>query len=279
MAGQVGKINVAIEADNKGLKSGLRQAESQVNRSAQKMQKSIEKNVRFGAAFTKILALGGALEAGLKGARAITRAWNGDLQGAHDIIKTMPMGIGQIADAAHGLALEWMGVGDMMERADKSAKAHAANKKTQQSAGKLIAGLQMQVRVGAIDDPKEKALEQAKIRMEQTMAKLGQIAGMGGKFKKGQQASIQKLAKTLFNQQVRQIQGRGGKNTGLDVDAGFERGFEKTGLSRSRLSGRGGALEVAGEKPPTKKGQMDMVQALKELVSQGKAGIAIARAG
>ena len=114
----------------------------------------------------------------------------------------------------------------------------------------------------------------ARIRLENTISKIGTLAG--GKFQKGKGPDeIRELAKTIFDQQVKAIRmGKGGKAT-----AGAEAGFEEVGLTRSRLSGRGGPLEIVKDKVPTRRGQMDMVTALKELVRLGQARVAVAVAG
>ena len=372
MSNTVGKLNVKIEADNQGLQSGLNKAEQQVQKSAQKMQRSIEKNVKFGAGMAKGLAAMGALEAGLKGVMAISKAFKGDIDGVNEALAQMPFGIGPVASAVQGLAMEWYGVAEAQEAANKASAQHLKNVKAQRGAGSLIAQLEGKIDMGGTKDAgrrkekqailehkatarriaelsssgklqkgqadrmvklndmrlqqvfdqvkeadqdkrksgfikhekaladkaeasdklkkgalaklaredtatkggaadliarlsgqaklgslsgKDRAIEQARQTMEATIKSVDKLVIGGGKFKQGQPEEIKQLAAKIFEQQVAEINKVKTIKKSATATVGSEAGFESVGLTRSRLSGRGGPLDIVTEKPPTMRGQ------------------------
>jgi hypothetical protein len=205
MSKTVGKINVAIEADSKGLKAGLNKAEAQVTRSAKKMSSSMEKNMKFGAGMAKAFAALGAIEGGLKGAMAVTKLWKGDLDGANEAFAAMPMGIGAVASAVQDLAMEWSGANEAQEKFNKSQAQHLKNVNAQRGGNALLAQLQAKVDLGGTKDAGRRKVKQAALEHKAVARKISDLE-QSGKLRRGQADELYKANDALLNQVGRQVE-------------------------------------------------------------------------
>jgi hypothetical protein len=101
---------------------------------------------------------------------------------------------------------------------------------------------------------KDRELAQAMQTLNATNASIENLASGGGELKRGQRAELRGLAAEIYKKTVSDIN----KSPVLSkkaTKAGSEAGFERVGLTRSRLSGKGGSLEIIRNKQPTAMGQ------------------------
>lgn len=96
---EVGALRVMIEARLDKLETGLKNAERMVQKSGERIGKSLD----FGAMLAKGFAALGTIEAGFKLATAAAQAMRGDVEGIRAAVTSLPMGIGPVVKAAWDL--------------------------------------------------------------------------------------------------------------------------------------------------------------------------------
>jgi hypothetical protein len=125
---------------------------------------------------------------------------------------------------------------------------------------------------------KERQLTQAMQTMNATFKDIDKLAagGLAG----GQREQMRALAEEIYKKQVAEINKADSAKvkTLSKRQAGAEAGFEGVGLTRSRLSGKGGPLDIVRDKAPTQQGQKLTNNLLGKLVDKAN-GKSVAVAG
>jgi hypothetical protein len=123
MADEAAKIAVAVEVQLDQLRTGLSAAQAQIATSSKQMEASLkavatkpaEEMEKFAKRANVLLGVQGAVGA-LRLVNVATAAMRGDFDEMQRSVEALPMGLGAVAQAFHGIAAEIVGLNDSLAR-------------------------------------------------------------------------------------------------------------------------------------------------------------------
>lgn len=118
-SGEVGRLNVVLEARLSKLEAGLKKAEQKTRATQKNIEKAGEKINPFGGitgAAMKAVAVMGTVELAIKGLNGLSAAFRGEWEDAAEAIKQLPAGIGPVAQGLEGMLARVTGIGEQIAR-------------------------------------------------------------------------------------------------------------------------------------------------------------------
>jgi hypothetical protein len=166
----VGTITIMLEAQSKQFDSSMKKATGSVNKFQATVKAAGAKmNVAWTSMQSKISLVTGALELAFKSATSFGKLFSGDIEGAVEGLKALPLGIGAVVTALEGAIGYFTGWTEEIKRAEAAIKSMAASTKRMQDAWKSRNELRKSVGDWASDDPEKARLDRY------SASRLGQI--------------------------------------------------------------------------------------------------------
>ena len=178
MADEAAKIAVAVEVQLDQLRTGLASAQTQIANSSRQMEASLktiaskpaEEMEKFAKRANVLLGVQGAVGA-LRLANVATAAMRGDFDEMQRSIESLPMGLGAVAQAFHGIAAEIVGLNDSLERlarANREAAAAWQAVSIRTSFADNLAAARAEIGIMSERDPEQ----QARLQFEEDMRRI-----------------------------------------------------------------------------------------------------------
>jgi len=163
--GEVGKLNIKLRAKLDELQKDLKKAEAMAKKSGKVAEQSgkVSLGGMAGAAMKATAAFGG-LELAVKGIDAISEAVSGNFEGAAEMIKTLPAGIGPFATALEGVLGKVTGI---------SAAIAGIREETERIASQAADQLRERTATGAVFNAAQKRAEE--LRFETSIRGLKKV--------------------------------------------------------------------------------------------------------
>ena len=118
----IGTITIMLEAKGQQFDASMKKATKDVGKFQASVKAATGKMaVAWTSLQSKISLVTGGLEAGFKAASSVVRLFKGDMDGAYEVLASMPMGIGPVVQAMAGFYMDVSGYTEILEQQTKTA--------------------------------------------------------------------------------------------------------------------------------------------------------------